>query len=88
MQFPDPLARWLLSQMPTVQFDTVPGIDPGILPNPIPGPSSEPEPDPEPLPPPEPGAPGIDPGYPPERCLPLYQLRQNGFSADSIVTIR
>jgi hypothetical protein len=70
MAAPDPLSRWLLSQMRPVLVDSVPGIDPGILPRlfPVPGsgPTPDPDPDPDPLPPSEPGTAGADLGFPVE----------------------
>jgi hypothetical protein len=68
MVTPDPLSRWLLSQLHPAVLDTVPGIDqgpvPGTLPDPFPG--APPKPDPDPLPPAKPGTAGIDPGFPVE----------------------
>ena len=66
MATPDPLSRWLLSQIRPLILDSVPGIDPGTLPDPFPGATPEPDPDPDPLPPSEPGTPGADPGFPVE----------------------
>ena len=70
MASPDPLSRWLLSQLHPAILDTVPGIDPGTvpgkLPDPFPGATPKPDPDPDPLPPAKPGTAGIDPGFPVE----------------------
>jgi hypothetical protein len=58
MNCPDPLSRWLLSQVPEIICDSVPGIDPH--------PEPEPEPKPDPDPPEGSDFPGTDPGFPSE----------------------
>jgi hypothetical protein len=58
MNDPDTLSRWLLSQMPEIKLDTLPGVDPD------PSPDPEPDPDPDPLPAPQPAFPSPDPGFP------------------------